>query len=310
MTERLPPGFVLDPVKPSVRGLRGAPSVKEDQSRTGRAGREKTQSSGGSRDKTLHSSLSQDNYQATPYSDEVVAKVGKMAPVIKGYSAKYGVPVLAVAGSIAEEYDTRSRKMGVKGFYDKYQDSMLRYTPKESDINRFAVGAWDSRIAPAYAGSSGFMHNDLGAANIKMATAARLAREFPDHFPAGIQEPQRLAAYVASDHGNAHLAAMYISQAQRGVNDFLKKAESPVSNDYRIALYVDYFRKGPETLGRQAIHDRLTRKYGLALTEKMLDGRGNIPKRDLPMAYYGSRVVANQQQIYNALGLEEITNDR
>ncbi|AXQ30434.1 hypothetical protein D0B54_17900 [Solimonas sp. K1W22B-7] len=260
-------------------------------------------SPGDSREKKF-SNFAAGRYQNTPYSTITLSKIAEMAPFIKGYAAKYNVPVLAVAGSIAEEYETRGSKMGLKGMYDQYQDALIPYTPSISQVNKPLAEAFDNRISPGYAGSPGFLHNDLGPANVRMATATRLADKYPEDFPAYADNPRGLAAYTVGNRGNAHLAALYLSQAKQGIGGVLENAKESMSGDYRAALYVDYFRKGPERMGDQIIGSRLLGKYGVEATNEFLSGVKPIPAQALPQAYYGARVVANKKQIHDALGLD------
>ncbi|MGH6707505.1 MAG: hypothetical protein ACREEK_00915 [Bradyrhizobium sp.] len=244
--------------------------------------------------------LSNNGDSRKPYSADTMQKITEMAPLIKRFARERNLPVLAVAGSTAEEYDSRHKAFGSKRFYDEWQDAVI---PQFSGIPLPGLSRPDGRVLPAYPGSPGYMQNDLGPANIRMATAAKLFKDSPGAFPPWVRDLPTLAEYVVSDRGNAQVSAMYIDEAKKNIDRLLANTEAPLTSDYMTAMYVDYFRKGPETLMKQIIENRFN-SYGAAKMEGFLNGSVPIPTSALPEAAYGARVVRNKRQIYDALGLD------
>jgi len=251
--------------------------------------------------------------QSRPYAKETLGKIGELAPYINGYARKYGVPPLAVAGAIANEYDTRFDfkskdlvpRIKALSHYDAFQD---RHVPSLSNggdsFADFARAMLDSKLVPTYAGSPGWLGSDVGPANIHMATALQLWHNDPGELPASVHDYPSLARYVVSNQGTAQLAAKYIAWAQRNFENSLGNTEKPLSPHDKAALYIDYFRKGPEMVGKQWI-DRLTRDYGADKANRLVSGYLPLQGRDLPQPYDGVRAVVNRQALQDMLGQGE-----
>jgi hypothetical protein len=236
--------------------------------------------------------------QSRPYAAQTLDKVRELAPHIHFYADRYNVPPLAVAGAIANEYDTRFDHTR-KGLlhYDQFQDW---YVPKLSWPGSAITERFDNRVIPAYAGSPGWLDSDIGPANIHLATAMQLWHDYPEDFPSTVHDYPSLAKYVVSNEGTAQLASRYISWAQRAFDNSLSNTEKPLSPDDRVALYVDYFRKGPLTVGQQWT-GRLESKYGPG-ANLLVSGTVPLAAEDLPHPYDGVRAVVNKRDLLRALG--------
>lgn len=219
------------------------------------------------------SSLMTDEYVQTPYSKDTVNQIRLMAPDIKKFAEQYDVPPLAVAGSIAEEFDARKKYWGLKGAADSIQDSIAAHPTLERPAKWLADKAgvgWD-----------------LGPSNSRPGTAKNLIDSAPEEFPTvNRSDSTSIEAFSASNAGNAQLAAKYITWAKRDLEFIFLNSQRHVSDDYRTALYVDYFREGPETLLQK-------------ISAKALECP--IPPQQMPMAYYGARAITNKQQLLGAL---------
>lgn len=225
-------------------------------------------------------SYADEPYQKRPYSQDTLDRVRQMAPLIKKFSEQYNVPPLAVAGSIAEEFDTGKADFGLKGVWDRFQD-------------RAAQTRLDGPLRNMFSKRIGW---DLGAGNIRPSTAKALITSAPDEFPNVDPNSQNgIDAFTATDSGNAQLAAKYISWAEQDLDRLFSQTKVPLYDDYRIALYVDYYRKGADTMW----HGKDGRS---GIMTKTIDTP--IPYEQLPTAYYGARVIANKQKILDALSLD------
>src|SRR5271167_742277 len=220
------------------------------------------------------SSFEDTDYEKRPYSDDTVAKIRQLAPYIKKFSDEYDVPPLAVAGSIAEEFDTSK---GGKGLVDWIQDHVAPTSlegPAKALANTFGLG-WD-----------------LGPANLRPTTSKDLVTDNPDEFP-GVDpdDSNKVEAFSVTDSGTCQLAAKYVKKAKNDLVSLFSRTDVPLSQDYRTALYVDYFRQGPKTLWNK-------------ITKKSV--HIPVPPEELPTAGYGARVIAHKDQLLKALGDEAL----
>lgn len=171
-----------------------------------------------------------------PYSDHTFELIREMAPEIDFYSQKFGVPPIAVAGAIADEYNTQK---GVKGILDWFQDDvLLNFMPN------FAIefDAWidaDSKLLNA-------TKHDLGVGNIKLKTAKTLYETHSNTFAKIGWDYTDIVDYLRTRKGTAHMAALYISDAQEKLGDHI----ASLNQRNREAVLVTYYKQGPEYLKR------------------------------------------------------------
>jgi len=77
-----------------------------------------------------------------PYRAKTFALIGKIAPDIERFSTRYNVYPIAVAGAIADEYNTRIRYGGI---LDWLQDDIVinwlpdRYISSDARLNHYAL---------------------------------------------------------------------------------------------------------------------------------------------------------------------------
>lgn len=238
--------------------------------------------------------------QKRQYPKWVLDKISSMRDAINHYSGKYDVPSLAVAGSIADEYETRGNHLGLKGLADGIQDYAVPRTGSHGWLPRTEIGGGNYPLAgevPAYVDSPGFLRADVGAGNIGMRTAEYLYDRYRGEFPQRVKDPLSLARYAVSDEGNAHLAALYIKEAHDRLGTILAGSEAPLPPDYMTALSVDYFRDGPERL-----IDNYAGRIGQDKARDYIQGRKSIPVEDLPLPYHGVHVLNNAPGLRHALG--------
>lgn len=175
----------------------------------------------------------QENY---PYTDNTFKVIELMSDTIKDFSRRHGVPPVAVAGSIADEYNTRT---GVKSAIDWFQDrGLLNYMP-----NFFIeVDAWigiNSKFLNAT------MH-DIGKGNIKLQTAKDIYDLYKYTFKHQSMDYAELVDYILTDRGTIHVATLVIKKAKQELDQYL--------NDYpdevKEAIYVTYYKQGSSYVQR------------------------------------------------------------
>jgi len=171
-----------------------------------------------------------------PYSDETFSLIEEMAPEISFYSRKFGVPPIAVAGAIADEYNTQK---GVKGILDWFQDDvLLNFMPN------FAIDfdAWlgsDSKLFNA-------TKHDLGVGNVKLETAKALYDQHTSTFSEMGWDYTDIVDYLRTRKGTAHMAALYIADAQKELGNLI----APLSQRNKEAVLITYYKQGPTYLDR------------------------------------------------------------
>jgi hypothetical protein len=170
-----------------------------------------------------------------PYREETFDEIKAMAPEILKYAEQYGVPPEAVAGAIADEYNTQT---GLKGAVDWFQDEvLLNWMPEFAIELDVWVGA-DSKLLNA-------TKHDLGKGNIKLETAKSLLDKYPEEFPEGM-DYGGLVDLLRTDAGTSQLAAMVIREAQIELDPYLEG----YSPEEKEAIYVTYYKQGPSYVQR------------------------------------------------------------
>jgi outer membrane protein OmpA-like peptidoglycan-associated protein len=160
-----------------------------------------------------------------------------ISPFIRASSARHGAPPLAVAGAIAEEFDTRSGRAPVDWLLDR---------------NTAAVPEWLIRINP----QNNIEHKlanvfsqDVGKANINVRTALEMVeREELAVWDSPPDDAQvsAIIEFLLKDYGMVEAAAVYIARAHG--------LYGPYAGNYDTGLYeavlVDYFNQGPKHFKR------------------------------------------------------------
>ncbi|WP_293935778.1 hypothetical protein [Iodobacter sp.] len=200
--------------------------------------------------------IPKDNYPFKPPVFEYLQSIQKW---IKHYSSFYNVPPVAVAGSIADEYNTRFMEdySALKNTIDFGQDNT---TPnpavndekwsqkiedgyqklKQKDPNNESRG-WDDRLLNISAG-------DYGKANISLRTAIDLFEEHRKTFAVNRQNMSRgdLLKYLVTDEGTAQFTALAILDAQNSMFGVL----SSLPPRKQESVLVTYFKQGPKYFRR------------------------------------------------------------
>lgn len=177
--------------------------------------------------------LPQDNF---PFRADTFQLVSQLASRIKAYSSRYAVPPVAVAGAIADEYNTR---VFPKSFIDWFQDDILLNWMPDAFITFDARLGFNSKLFNA-------TKHDIGKGNIKLATAKRLYDAHRQEFINQSMSYEDLVDYIRSDEGTVHLAALVIRKAQRVLRPYVGSYDAAI----REAVYVTWYKQGPSYLSR------------------------------------------------------------
>lgn len=191
-----------------------------------------------------------------PFQQPVFDWLKKISKYIIKYSGRFSVPPIAVAGALADEYNTRfmpdysyakkqldylQDEVIPKGNYTELpepqnnimssSDLEVQYqTIKENDPNNIKRTTSD-RLSNTVAG-------DYGKGNISLRTAYDMYDEKIDDFP----EMSRLdiLRYLATDEGTVHFAALSIKKAW----DIMSKYIDTFPPRKQEAVLVTYFKQG------------------------------------------------------------------
>lgn len=143
-----------------------------------------------------------------------------------------GVPEDAVAGAIADEYNTRR---GLKAVVDALQDSIIDALPESFiDVDRFF---------DIHSKLLNTLENDVGPANIKVRTALELVQRgelaVPGSPPSDIQV-REIVNFLLTERGTVEAAAAVIRRAQSLFGPHTREHSEALAE----AVYVEYFKQG------------------------------------------------------------------
>lgn len=171
-----------------------------------------------------------------PYDRETFNLISVLADQIKSCSAAHGVPPIAVAGSIADEYNVQRY---VRRYWDWFQDRVvLQHMPANWIARDFQFGA-KSRLFNV-------TRNDIGRGNINIATAREMWLKYRNAFPTELDDWSELVNYILSDRGTVVVATLVIREGQQELARWL----SGRSPEMQEALLVTYYKQGPSYVGR------------------------------------------------------------
>jgi len=167
-----------------------------------------------------------------PYSENTFNKIKEIAPLIDKYCKIYSVPKVAVAGSIADEFniinESKLRKM-IDGFQDKY---LIKYmSNNEIEIDKYFN--FESKWLNAN-------KHDLGIGNIKLETAKQLYDENIRIFRNKNWNYTDIVKYVETNEGTVHLATLVIRKAMH----ILDKYTISYCECKKEAVFVTYYKQG------------------------------------------------------------------
>ncbi|WP_326981332.1 hypothetical protein VUJ46_13815 [Chryseobacterium sp. MYb264] len=167
-----------------------------------------------------------------PYSENTFNKIKEIAPLVEYYSNKYSVPPVAVAGSIADEYNIINESDKAKFINWLQDDILVNFMPN------FAI-EFD-----VYIGGTSKLNNaakhDLGIGNIKLETAKKLYDQYKSEFKRSDLNYKDIVNYIQSNEGTVHLATLVIKKAQ----GLFEKYVSGYCDCKKEAVYVTYYKQG------------------------------------------------------------------
>lgn len=170
------------------------------------------------------------------YSEQTFSLITKLAPLILRYSAISMVPPIAVAGSIGDEFNTRS---GFRSIVDWIQDDvLLNYMPSSFIKIDAKVGSQSKWLNAT--------KHDIGKGNIKLETARVIYMNYRDKFAQDLSEWSKLVDFIRSDEGTVQIASLVIKRGQ----DMLRSYLTGYSDDVREAVLVTYYKQGDSYLQR------------------------------------------------------------
>ena len=139
---------------------------------------------------------------------------------------------LAVAGAIADEYETRQ---GIRTVVDGLQDAVVGSLP-ESWIRTDMFWDFHSKLLNT-------LENDVGPANIKVRTALELVRSgeltVPGSTPSD-EQVERIVAFLLTERGTVTAAAAVIRRA----HTHFDAALGDLGDELSQAVLVEYFKQG------------------------------------------------------------------
>ncbi|KQT21512.1 hypothetical protein ASG22_15260 [Chryseobacterium sp. Leaf405] len=205
-----------------------------------------------------------------PYTENTFNKIKEIATLINYYSSKYSVPAVAIAGSIADEYNIINESDSGKFINWLQDDIVINFMPN------FAI-EFD-----VYIGGTSKLNNatkhDLGIGNIKLETAKKLYDQYKTEFKRNDLNYKDIVSYIQSNEGTVHLATLVIRKAQ----GLFEKYVSEYCNCKKEAVYVTYYKQGDLYL------------------KKFLAAKKNNPKHKI-LPGEGCRVSLQREKIINSL---------
>ncbi len=164
-----------------------------------------------------------------PYKSSTFDLINEIAPIINFYSNMYGVSPIAIAGAIADEYNTRT---GYKAMLDWLQDDIvLNWLPNFS-IEVDAFFNYNSKLLNA-------TRNDIGIGNINIATAKNLYDQNKSKLPANWTYSD-IIDYLRSNEGTVHFAALVVKKAE----SLFAAYTVGYSEEMKEAISVTYYKQG------------------------------------------------------------------
>jgi hypothetical protein len=171
-----------------------------------------------------------------PYSDSTFSMVARLAQLFVRHARANNVPPIAVAGSVADEYNTRA---GLKGFFDWVQDEvLLNWLPSWSIDLDHRIGS-GSRMLNA-------TKHDVGIGNVNVGTARQMFAANRNKFPPSVRSWAQLVDYLRTDEGTIHIAALVIAKAKQELAGEVASYPPGVQE----AVYISYYKEGPRFIAR------------------------------------------------------------
>ena len=236
-----------------------------------------------------------DNY---PFQEPVFTWLSNISHLIMKYSNKFSVPPIAVAGALADEYNTRfmpdysyaKKRLDYlqdnvipKGKYTEFEETVNNkkssddlekqyQTIKKNDPDDIKRTTWD-RVSNTVAG-------DYGKGNISLRTAYDMYDDKLDSFPN--MSRLDILRYLVTDEGTVHFAALMIKKAK----DIMSGYVIDLPQRKQEAILVTYFKQG----------DKYRRKF-LSISLK------NNPEARIKSGE-GCRTCFQRKKISDAIGVK------
>jgi hypothetical protein len=176
---------------------------------------------------------SEHNY---PYDSETFALIRRLAWQIKHHARNQKVPAIAVAGSIADEYNVQR---GARRWVDWLQDHAIISNLPSSWIGLDYQLGFHSKFLNV-------MRNDLGPANINVFTGAQMFALYRDQFPKSVRTWSELVDYIISEEGAVVVASLVIRKGMKDLAQWLSGRPPEIQE----ALLVTYFKQGVSYVDR------------------------------------------------------------
>lgn len=146
------------------------------------------------------------------------------------------MPAIAVAGSIADEYNVQRWP---RSWLDWLQDHAVISKLPSSWIGLDYQLGFKSKMLNA-------TRNDLGPANINLQTAAQMFALYRDQFPMGVDTWADLVDYIISEEGAVAVASLVIKKGLKDLAPWLSGRPAEIQG----ALLVTYFKQGVSFIDR------------------------------------------------------------
>ena len=192
-----------------------------------------------------------DSNTETEYDSKTFRLLNSLAPFISFYSKQRNVEQAAVAGAIADEYNTRR---GTKGIIDNLQDKLI------GSLSEFAI-----RIDQFFDFKQKLLNsleNDIGLANIKVRTALELVRnrelKISGQSLTNIQIT-KIIEYLLTERGTVDVASAVIAKAKTLFSPYVKNH----GDELRESIFVEYFKQGDRYYQRFLVNLKTNPKHNI-----------------------------------------------
>lgn len=170
-----------------------------------------------------------------PLADWALEYVSEFAPTIELVAQQRGIPPLALAGAIAEEY---SSKEGIHAVIDTAQDLILPWVPE--------IAIDFARLPDFHNKLQNWIQHDISLANIKVRTALEQVEAGRLHVSGSPKEnPQvnLIIEYMLTNEGMIDTAGAVIQQGQELFGPYIASYDAGTQE----AVLIDFYNIGYET---------------------------------------------------------------
>jgi hypothetical protein len=208
------------------------------------------------------------------YDDKTFQFLRSIAPMIITIASSKDVPAAAVAGAIADEFNSRFDYHGIRGIVDQLQDFVIDILPEFAiDVDRFFD--FHNKLFNA-------LENDIGPANVKVRTALQLVqREWLSvpGSPVSDEQVSNIVDFLLTERGTVEAAAAVIAMGKKLFGHYI----SDYSDGIAETILVEYYKQGDSFYNR--FYDRYLRN----------------PRHKPCPGYDGCQFLHNRERIFDAL---------